>query len=394
MRRQASTAPVGPMKVFPAAAGNNRKRIYSIKEVLHRSLLLSRVFWDPGMASRVGIGLLVLLTVAAFSCVEAGKGIPALWVFGDSTVDTGNQNYITSVIKSNYPPYGRDFVPPGPTGRFCNGKVPNDFLADYLEIPRPVNFLSQEAKGGRILTGVNFASSGSGFLDITGLLFGVMNLTRQLDNFGKIKKDMIAQIGEAETERILTTSIYLVSTGSNDFVNSYNINPILQHAFTPKQYEDLLLSTIETNLKTLHGYGARTLYFNSLSPIGCVPEQLNFFNSKDGACLEKVNGPLKSFNKGLQDLLARLRQEIPDYNLHYVNVYDTLFGAITTPEKYGFKYGNTACCGEGAYNGLPCLPAVSKQCDNADEYVFWDLFHPSQKTYEMLTNDIIKQSGL
>ncbi|KAL3684074.1 hypothetical protein R1sor_002096 [Riccia sorocarpa] len=353
-----------------------------------------------GMAPRVWIGLLLglLMAAALFPCsvVEAaGKGgIPALWVFGDSTVDTGNQNYITSLVKSNYPPYGKDFVPPGPTGRFCNGKVANDFLADYLEIPRPVNFLAPEAKGSRILTGVNFASSGSGYLDITGALFGVLNLTRQLDNFGKIKKDMIDQIGDAATEKILTTSLYLISTGSNDYVNSYNLNPILQGRFTQPQYEQLLLSTIETNLKTLHGYGARRVYINSLSPIGCVPEQLNLYNVKDGACIEKVNGPLRSFNNGLQGLLGKLRQELPDYDLNYINVYDTLYGAITTPEKYGFKYGNMACCGEGSYNGQPCISPLSTVCANADEYVFWDLFHPTQKTYGMLTDNIISGTGL
>ncbi|KAG6550720.1 hypothetical protein Mapa_007817 [Marchantia paleacea] len=349
------------------------------------------------MEARVGSGVLVLLTVAALlsGCAEAsGKGIPALFVFGDSTVDTGNQNYITSVIKSNYPPYGKDFLPPGPTGRFCNGKVANDFLADFLEIPRPVNYLAPEAKGSRVLTGVNFASSGSGYLDITGALFGVLNLTRQLDNLGIVKKEIISQIGEESTDKLLRESIYLISTGSNDFVNSYNLNPILQAKFTPAAYETLLLGTIDTNLKTLYDYGARKVFIDSLSPLGCVPEQLVLGGSKDGSCIEKVNVPVKSFNVGLQATLANIRQQRPDYDLSYVNVYDPIFEAITQPEKLGFKFGNTACCGEGPYKGLPCANPISDVCDNADDYVFWDLFHPTQRTYEILSANIIKGSGL
>ena len=35
---------------------------------------------------------------------------PAFIAFGDSIMDTGNNNYIETVAKCNFPPYGRDFV--------------------------------------------------------------------------------------------------------------------------------------------------------------------------------------------------------------------------------------------------------------------------------------------
>lgn len=54
--------------------------------------------------------------------------VPAFFIFGDSTVDTGNQNFISSVVRSDFPPYGRDFVPPGASGRFSNGKLANDYI--------------------------------------------------------------------------------------------------------------------------------------------------------------------------------------------------------------------------------------------------------------------------
>lgn len=55
--------------------------------------------------------------------------VPAVLVFGDSIMDTGNNNnnLITSA-RSNFPPYGQDFKGGIPTGRFCNGKVPSDIL--------------------------------------------------------------------------------------------------------------------------------------------------------------------------------------------------------------------------------------------------------------------------
>lgn len=57
-----------------------------------------------------------------------GGNFPALYVVGDSLVDSGNNNHLDTVVKSNYPPYGSDFEGGKPTGRFSNGKT----IADYI----------------------------------------------------------------------------------------------------------------------------------------------------------------------------------------------------------------------------------------------------------------------
>ena len=54
--------------------------------------------------------------------------VSALFVFGDSTVDAGNNNYLATALKSNFPPYGQDFPGHLPTGRFTNGKLATDFI--------------------------------------------------------------------------------------------------------------------------------------------------------------------------------------------------------------------------------------------------------------------------
>jgi hypothetical protein len=49
-----------------------------------------------------------------------GPSVPAMFVFGDSLTDNGNNNDLNSFAKANYLPYGIDFAG-GPTGRFSNG---------------------------------------------------------------------------------------------------------------------------------------------------------------------------------------------------------------------------------------------------------------------------------
>lgn len=53
---------------------------------------------------------------------------PAVLVFGDSIVDTGNNNHLRTLVKCDFRPYGADFKGGIPTGRFCNGRVPSDLL--------------------------------------------------------------------------------------------------------------------------------------------------------------------------------------------------------------------------------------------------------------------------
>lgn len=60
------------------------------------------------------------------------KRLSASFVFGDSLVDVGNNNYITSLAKANYFPNGIDFGMT--TGRFTNGRTIVDILGKSFVI--------------------------------------------------------------------------------------------------------------------------------------------------------------------------------------------------------------------------------------------------------------------
>jgi hypothetical protein len=89
------------------------------------------------------------------------------------------------------------------------------------------------------------------------------------------------------------------------------------------------------NVQTLYDYGARKLVINSLGPVGCAPEQLNFYGSKDGQCLEWVNAPLRDFNVGLRSLVLQIRAQYPEYNLVYANCYDLIKNFVDNPAANG-----------------------------------------------------------
>lgn len=81
-----------------------------------------------GRAGATANMALLAVVVAAMVEISVGQGlVPGVMIFGDSVVDAGNNNNLATLVRADFPPYGRDFVQHKPTGRFCNGKLATDF---------------------------------------------------------------------------------------------------------------------------------------------------------------------------------------------------------------------------------------------------------------------------
>lgn len=91
-------------------------------------------------AMDVTLYLLFLLTLTTL--VEAAgrgvnndnkSGLGASFIFGDSLVDAGNNNYLPTLSRANMKPNGIDFKASGgnPTGRFTNGRTIGDIVGTY-----------------------------------------------------------------------------------------------------------------------------------------------------------------------------------------------------------------------------------------------------------------------
>ena len=109
---------------------------------------------------------------------------PAILIFGDSSVDTGNNNYINTIFQSNHYPYGINFPGQVPTGKFSDGKLPSDLLANMLGIKESVPpFLNPNLSNYELRTSVCFALAGSGFDDLTTAASGVIPISTQIKLF-------------------------------------------------------------------------------------------------------------------------------------------------------------------------------------------------------------------
>lgn len=73
----------------------------------------------------LGIMFRICMVLLSFK-ISISYDIQASFIFGDSLLDVGNNNYISSLAKANHYPYGIDFGMP--TGRFCNGRTVLDVI--------------------------------------------------------------------------------------------------------------------------------------------------------------------------------------------------------------------------------------------------------------------------
>ncbi|MBA0742349.1 hypothetical protein Gogos_015417 [Gossypium gossypioides] len=124
--------------------------------------------------------LMVLLFLLAFGSIASLADARAFFIFGDSLVDSGNNNYLTTTARADAPPYGIDYPTRTPTGRFSNGLNIPDLIGQKIGLSEsPLPCLSPEFNGKKLLIGANFASAGVGILNDTGVQFVSQSAAKQ-----------------------------------------------------------------------------------------------------------------------------------------------------------------------------------------------------------------------
>ncbi|TKY48228.1 GDSL esterase/lipase APG [Spatholobus suberectus] len=320
--------------------------------------------------------------------------VPAIITFGDSAVDVGNNDYLPTLFKANYPPYGRDFVNHQPTGRFCNGKLATDITAETLGFKRYAPaYLSPQASGKNLLIGANFASAASGYDEKAAILNHAIPLSQQLKYYKEYQGKLTKVAGRKKAALIVKDALYILSAGSSDFVQNYYVNPLINKAFTPDQYSGYLVGAFSSFVKDLYRLGARKVGVTSLPPLGCLPAARTLFGFHKNGCVSRINNDAQGFNKKIKSAAANLQKQLPGLKIVIFDIYKPLFDLVLSPSKFGFVDARRGCCGTGRVEttSLLCNPKSLGTCSNATQYVFWDSVHPSQAANQVLADALIVQ---
>uniref|UniRef100_A0A0D9VD56 GDSL esterase/lipase n=1 Tax=Leersia perrieri TaxID=77586 RepID=A0A0D9VD56_9ORYZ len=362
----------------------------------------------PSMASSQPLLLLVplvaiIMTSPPAAAVAAGRSVPAVIVFGDSTVDTGNNNAIGTPLRSDFPPYGRD-MPGGAraTGRFGNGRLPPDFISQSLGLPPLVPAYLDPAYGiADFARGVCFASAGTGLDNATAAVLSVIPLWKEVEYYREYQRRLHTHVGATSARRIVRDALHVVSIGTNDFLENYYMLTTGRFAqFTISEYQDFLVAAARDFLTVIHRLGARRVTFAGLSPMGCLPLErtTDMILGGDGGCIEEYNKVARDYNEKMEAMVMLLRAKLPRLKLAFIPVYDNMVNFITNPEKFGLENVEEGCCATGRFEmGFMCNDVAPLTCDDADKYLFWDAFHPTEKINRFMaqhTLDICYQQGV
>ncbi|KAK4796399.1 hypothetical protein SAY86_028725 [Trapa natans] len=344
------------------------------------------------------IPLQVILIVVALICRTQGRvslpdnvTVPAVFMFGDSIVDTGNNNFFKTVVKSNFPPYGRDFIGGKATGRFSNGKIPPDLIVEEFGIKELLPpFLDPSLPLHELPTGVNFASSGAGYDPLTSKLFLVVSMSDQLQLFSQYKRRLTNFVGQKRAHKIVADSLYMAVAGSNDLAETYFHTPLETRKYNLHSYTDLLITSASVFLQGLYKLGARRISILGLTPLGCLPSQRTVSGGEKRACVKRFNDAAKMFNSKLLSELKVLRKTLPHVRLAYADGYGALMDIIQAPQEYGFIIADRGCCGTGLVETtFLCNQWSPGTCSNSSQFVFWDSYHPTEKAYRILLHKLL-----
>ncbi|XP_074279111.1 GDSL esterase/lipase EXL3-like isoform X2 [Silene latifolia] len=293
--------------------------------------------------------------------------VPAIFGFGDSIIDPGNNNNLNTLSKSNFPPYGKDFMGGIPTGRFSNGRIPTDFI------------------------GVSFASGGSGYDPLTSTISSVLSLSEQLEYLKEYKARVREMVGEERTEYIMKNSMFLVVAGSVDIAISYFDIPIRRIMYDVDGYASFLANSSSTFVQDLYELGARRIGVFSTLPIGCLPSQRTLAGGISRKCVENYNNLAQVFKSKLAIKLDSLSNSLRDAKLVYIDFYTTLLDMIQHPLNYGFEQVTRGCCGTGLIEVAESCNKFDTVCSDDTKYLFWDSYHPTERGYELLSTTLLNK---
>lgn len=144
-----------------------------------------------------------------------------------------------------------------------------------------------------------------------------------------------AYLGDKKAREILSEALYLISVGTNDFLENYYTLPNRRSQFTVKQYQDFIIRLAADFVKQIYALGARKMSLTGVPPMGCLPLERTTNVMENHACTEEYNIVALEFNGKLKGLVAKLNRELPGLDVVFADAYNVLLQLITRPSVYG-----------------------------------------------------------
>ncbi|KNA22657.1 hypothetical protein SOVF_031350 [Spinacia oleracea] len=341
--------------------------------------------------------LLLYATLVFVSLTTSyAKDKPPLYVFGDSLFDAGMTLY-TGVDGdgAEFWPYGQTYFNK-PSGRYCDGRVIPDFLAQFAGWPHLRTYLQPGPKN--YSQGINFAAASACVLVETRP--GKINLALQMYYFVQMVRKLKQQVGKLEANKLLSKAVYLIDIGGNDYFSLFDpitsgtrrLPPLPLSLRMKKDYINEILGELTTHIYTLYNKGGRKFVFPNIGPLGYFPSmKVLCMLRSEPSCVEDLHELARMHNTAFSALAKRLQTRLPGFKYSIYDFYTGVQLRVINAHRFGFKESRTACCGSGPFNGdFTCqkLEHSFTVCSNPNDYLWFDAGHPTERANEQFAIEI------
>lgn len=333
---------------------------------------------------------------------------PAIYNFGDSNSDTGS---VSAAFGRVHPPNGDTFFGK-PSGRYSDGRLIIDFIAQQLGLPYLSAYL--DAIEGIFQHGAGFAASGTTIQPVDGKLYGLgfnpLYLNIQVSQFEQLKErtaELYKRGKAADLQNRLprlkdfSEALYTFDIGQNDI--HYGLMNMTEEEVM-RSVPDLV-NQVASAIEKLHQLGARTFWIHNTGPIGCLPYFTTNNPPKPGnadeiGCIKSFNDVAEEFNNQLRDRVSQLRIQLPDAALVYADIYSAKYYLIREAKKNGFVDPFGYCCKHPDNPELKCWDKLvtngtdifATSCETPSNYISWDSIHYTEAANKWIANQIFDGS--
>ncbi|XP_062162675.1 GDSL esterase/lipase At3g27950-like isoform X1 [Alnus glutinosa] len=362
---------------------------------------------DSARLCRCVFGLMVVGLVGLPQVVLGGRrcNFPAIYNFGDSNSDTGG---ISAAFAALHPPNGETFFG-HPSGRYCDGRLIIDFIAEELKLPLLSAYL--DSVGTNFRHGANFATGGSSILPGG---YSPFHLGIQMSQFIQFKSRISALYTQLSPSagttppfksflprpKDFSNALYTIDIGQNDLSYGFQHTTIEQVRLSIPN----ILSQFFQAVHQLYKEGARVFWVHNTGPIGCLPYTVIYGRSKPGnldqnGCVKPQNEVAQEFNRQLKERVFQLRADLPGAAFTYVDVYSAKYALISSAKNEGFVDPFEFCCGSFYGYHIDCGKKAiingtvyGNPCHNPSMHISWDGIHYSESANLWIANRILNGS--
>lgn len=299
--------------------------------------------------------LTLLSQVVLPGCAQAQYS--KMVVLSDSMSDTHRYfDFTRATLGKGFP------APPAYEGRFCNGPVAVEVLADKLGVP---------------IENYSFSGALSGYLTLLGIPLGVLSqVTEHLNRRALVPSlPTVPLVGEVfslipGTGKADPKALYVIWTGPDDYYFPGGMNSLTAYKAA---------ANIQQAITSLYNAGARYFFVPSMPDLGITPRARQL-EARNAGYIERASKYSQQFSDVLGKALDSSRFRYPKA---HIMGFDTLPFLRAEMDKARARGKNvTLACHPGGLN----LTQFEERtvCPNPDDHLFWDDNHPTAEANRIL----------